>query len=340
MSKKKSTVRQAVRFSLIAAATASVAYTAPAFAQQAPSLDTVVVTGSRIAKRDAIAESPILTVDSAAIETSGFVAVEQFLNTLPQVTPGISSQSNNPSSNGRAFLDLRGLGSNRNLVLIDGRRGMGSTGGGVVDINTIPAALIDRTEIITGGAAAVYGADAIAGVVNFILKKNFEGVQIDGGYNITEEGDGMQWNTDITLGGTFADGRGSAVFNVGYYKRDDLYKGARKFSAQASSATGTFPGGGWTTGVNTPSQAAVDAAFGPGACALTAVVQASSSTPMARCSARACRAVRWMWSVTPAPTAGSRPGSIRTFSPTTSSRITSSCCRWSAGVSSLAPSTR
>lgn len=268
MSIKKSTVRQAVRFSLIAAATASVAYTAPAFAQQAPSLDTVVVTGSRIAKRDAIAESPILTVDSAAIETSGFVAVEQFLNTLPQVTPGISSQSNNPSSNGRAFLDLRGLGSNRNLVLIDGRRGMGSTGGGVVDINTIPAALIDRTEIITGGAAAVYGADAIAGVVNFILKKNFEGVQIDGGYNITEEGDGMQWNTDITLGGTFADGRGSAVFNVGYYKRDDLYKGARKFSAQASSATGTFPGGGWTTGVNTPSQAAVDAAFGPGACAL------------------------------------------------------------------------
>ncbi len=266
---KRPAERRAVRRALLAASAAAVACTAPAFAQQAEaSLDTVVVTGSRIAKRDAIAESPILTVDSSTIEASGFVAVEQFLNTLPQVTPGISSQSNNPSSNGRAFLDLRGLGTNRNLVLIDGRRGMGSTGGGVVDINTIPAALIERTEIITGGAAAVYGADAIAGVVNFIMRKNFEGVQIDGGYNITEEGDGMQWNTDITLGGQFADGRGNAVFNIGYYKRDDLYKGARKFSAQASSSTPTMPGGGWSTGANTPSRAAVDAAFGTGACAL------------------------------------------------------------------------
>ncbi len=98
------------------------------------------------------------------------------MNTIPQIVPGISSQSNNPSSNGRAFIDLRGLGSNRNLVLLDGRRGMGSTAGAVVDVNTIPSALIERVEVISGGAAATYGADAVSGVVNFIMKKSFDGI--------------------------------------------------------------------------------------------------------------------------------------------------------------------
>ncbi|NBP09121.1 MAG: TonB-dependent receptor, partial [Gammaproteobacteria bacterium] len=163
--------------------------------------------------------------------------------------------------------DLRGLGSNRNLVLIDGRRGMGSTSGGVVDINTIPSALIERVEVITGGAGATYGADAVAGVVNFIMKKDFEGVAISSQYRLTEQEDGQEWSSDITLGGKFADGRGSAVFSAGYFKRDDMYKDARTFSAQASSATATFPGGSYTAGANVPSQAAVDAIFGPGKCA-------------------------------------------------------------------------
>lgn len=256
-----SALRRAVRLSLLAAA-ASVAV--PAVAQTG--LDAVVVTGTRIAKRDAIAESPILTVDAEAFDKSGYVAVEQYLNTLPQLVPGISSQSNNPSSNGRAFLDLRGLGANRNLVLIDGRRGMGSTSGGVVDINTIPSALIERVEVISGGAAAVYGADAVAGVVNFIMRKDFEGFEADSNYMITEEDDGMQWSADVTFGGDFADGKGHAVFNASYYKRDDMYKSARPFSAQAGTTTSTMPGGGWSTGANTPSQAAVDAIFGAGAC--------------------------------------------------------------------------
>src|SRR5262245_5579261 len=136
---KGSALRRAIRLSLLPAA-ASTAHSLRAVAQDT-SIEPIIVTGTRIAKRDAVAERPILTVDAEARENSGYVAVEQYLNTLPQLVPGLSSQSNNPSSNGRAFLDLRGLGSNRNLVLIDGRRGMGSTSGGVVDINTIPQAL-------------------------------------------------------------------------------------------------------------------------------------------------------------------------------------------------------
>jgi outer membrane receptor protein involved in Fe transport len=268
-------LRRAVRLTLIAAATSTVGLT-PVYAQdKAEELEMIVVTGSRIAKRDNVAESPILTLDSEAIADSGFVTAEQFLNTLPAVTPALSSQSNNPSSNGRAFIDLRGLGSNRNLVLIDGRRGMGSTGGGVVDVNTIPTALIERVEIITGGAASTYGPDAVAGVVNFIMKKNFEGFAIDSTYRVTDRGDGTEWGTDLTFGGSFADGRGTSVFNASYFNRDSIYKGARGFSAQASSQTGTFPGGSWSPGAmptttapnpNIPTQAAIDAIFGAGKC--------------------------------------------------------------------------
>jgi len=259
-------LRRAVRLTLIAAATSTVGLT-PVYAQdKAEELEMIVVTGSRIAKRDAISESPILTLDAAAIADSGFVTAEQFLNTMPQITPGVSSQSNNPSSNGRAFIDLRGLGSGRNLVLMDGRRPMGSLSGGTVDVNTIPTALIERVEIISGGAAATYGPDAVAGVVNFIMKKSFDGMAIDATYRITDRGDGEEWGSDLTFGGDFADGRGSAVFNMSYFSREAIYKGARGFSAQASSATGTFPGGGWSPGTNTPSQAAVDAAFGANSC--------------------------------------------------------------------------
>ncbi|MCM2310616.1 MAG: TonB-dependent receptor [Steroidobacteraceae bacterium] len=259
-------LRRAVRLTLIAAATSTVGL-APVYAQdKAEELEMIVVTGSRIAKRDNVSESPILTLDAEAIADSGYVTAEQFLNTMPQIVPGISSQSNNPSSNGRAFVDLRGLGSGRNLVLIDGRRPMGSTSGGTVDVNTIPTALIERVEIISGGAASTYGPDAVSGVVNFIMKRSFDGVAVDSTYRITDRGDGEEWGTDITFGGKFADDRGNAVFNASYFSREAIYKGARGFSAQASTTTGTFPGGGWSPGTNTPSQAALDAIFGANTC--------------------------------------------------------------------------
>ena len=250
----------------------TLALVGPVAAQDAKSKskgETVIVTGSRIAKRDNVAESPILTVTSEKLAGSGYVAAEQYLNTLPQIAPGLSSQSNNPSSNGRAFLDLRGLGENRNIVLINGRRGQGATSGGVVDINTIPGALVDRVEIISGGAATTYGADAVSGVINFIMKRKFSGVELDSQYSVTEQNDGKQSTTSLTVGGNFDEGRGNAVFSAGYYKRDGIGKGAREFSKQASSSTGSFPSGSLSFGAATPSQAAVDAAFGAGKCQLT-----------------------------------------------------------------------
>jgi iron complex outermembrane recepter protein len=232
----------------------------------APAPQSVVVTGSRIARIDALAESPIVTVTAEQLQQSGIQTIEQFLNNLPQITAGLSSQSNNPSSNGRAFIDLRGLGSGRNLILINGRRAMGSTGGGTVDTNTIPVSLIERVEVITGGAATTYGADAVSGVINFILKNNFTGFELDAQTRRTERSDGEEKSASVTLGGAFDGGRGSAVFSAGYFTREAIYKGARDFSAQASGATGTFPSGSILVGTNRPTQGVVDGIFGADVC--------------------------------------------------------------------------
>jgi iron complex outermembrane receptor protein len=253
----------------ISASAATFAQTPPAEGEtkdeDSTELEAIEVTGSRISKVDAISESPIYTVDREALIGSGFITVDHFLNTLPQIVPSVSSQSNNPSSNGRAFVDLRGLGAGRNLVLIDGRRPMGQAGGGtIVDTNAIPAALVDKIEIISGGAAATYGADAVSGVVNFIMKKDYEGFALDSQFRETQELDGIERGVSMTAGNQFAGGKGNAVFNFSFFSRDALYKGARGFSAQASSTTGIFPNGGWSTGTNTPSQAAIDAEIGVG----------------------------------------------------------------------------
>jgi iron complex outermembrane recepter protein len=236
-------------------------------ADDSTQLEAIEVTGSRISRVDAIAESPIYTIDAKDLVNSGFITVDHFLNTLPQIVPNISSQSNNPSSNGRAFIDLRGLGPNRNLVLIDGKRPMGQASGGtIVDTNIIPAALVERIEIISGGAAATYGSDAVAGVVNFIMKKDYEGFAIDSQFRETQQKDGIERGVAMTAGNQFSDGKGSAVFNFSYFSRDAMYKDSRDFSGQASTTTGSFPNGSYNPGANVPSQAAVDAMFGAGLC--------------------------------------------------------------------------
>ena len=196
-----------------AVSAASIAATAtPTFAQD--SEDVVVVTGSRIAKQDFTSNSPVVTVGEAQFELTGTVNTESLLNTLPQVVPGLDRTSNNPGG-GIATIDLRGLGTNRTLVLVDGQRIVPSTGGGTVDINNIPTALVKDVEVVTGGASAVYGSDAVAGVVNFILKDDFEGVEASTGYEITERGDAGIFSAQVTVGGNFADDRGNAVFSAG-----------------------------------------------------------------------------------------------------------------------------
>lgn len=216
----------AVRTLLVGGASAIALAMAPAFAQDDAD-DTVVVTGSRIANPTLTGSSPITTVGAVDLSLSNTVNSEQFLNTLPQTVPGFDSSSNNPGI-GEATVSLRGLGATRTLVLVNGRRYVSSNQNpGVVDLNTIPSALVERVDILTGGASATYGSDAMAGVVNFILKDDFEGVELDTSYEISEENDGEIFNTSFTIGGNFDGGRGNAVLNVGYTDRQSILQGDR-----------------------------------------------------------------------------------------------------------------
>ncbi|WP_334163602.1 TonB-dependent receptor plug domain-containing protein, partial [Phenylobacterium sp.] len=201
----------------------AVLVSAPAMAQD---VEEVVVTGSRIVRQDLTSVSPVATVGSAELQASGVVNTENLLNTLPQAVPGVTSTVNN-GSGGAATVNLRGLGANRTLVLVDGKRQTPTTQAGTVDLNLIPPALIDRIEVVTGGASAVYGSDAIAGVVNFIMKKNFEGAEFTAGYTVTDDGDAPIYSVDYTMGANFADGRGNVVLSLGHNKREPLTQGER-----------------------------------------------------------------------------------------------------------------
>lgn len=196
---------------------------------QEETVEEVFVTGSRIARKEFTSNAPVATIGSDQIELTNTINTESLLNTLPQTVPGLDRTSNNPG-NGTATVDLRGLGTNRTLVLIDGTRAVPTTQGGTVDINTIPNALIEDVEVLTGGASAVYGSDAVAGVVNFILKKDFEGAAVNLSHEVTEEGDAGVTSADITLGANFADDRGNIAFNFAVTDRDDLFQGDRDFA--------------------------------------------------------------------------------------------------------------
>ncbi|HVY82267.1 MAG TPA: TonB-dependent receptor [Steroidobacteraceae bacterium] len=248
------------------------AATIPAYGQdqdsQPAETQTVIVTGSRIVRQDYEANSPLATVSKEALTHNADVTLETALNNLPQIVAGGTTTTNNPGNNGQANIDLRGLGANRNLVLVDGRRPMVSANDLTVDLNTIPAALIDSVEVITGGAGAVYGADAVAGVVNIKLKHNFEGFNLSSTYSDSTRRDSQEYNVSAVLGGNFADNRGNAVFAFDRTSRESLLKGQRDFSVLATSTTTNPPQGvlRWNgaAGGNTANpvpQAAVDAVF-------------------------------------------------------------------------------
>ena len=257
-------VARAVRMALFAAGAAGAGMYAPGALAQDPQLEQIVVTGSRIARQDFIANSPIASVSQEQIVGNADVTLDTFLNTLPQVNPAGGTTSNNPGNNGQSNIDLRGLGSNRNIVLIDGRRPMVSANDLTVDLNTIPAAMIESIEVITGGAGATYGADAISGAVNIRLKKNFEGADIRGTYsNATDSGDGEETSYSFVVGGLFNEGRGHALLGYENASREAITKGAREFSAFATSTTGTPPQGVLRWAASNPvSLAAVQQVFG------------------------------------------------------------------------------
>ncbi len=226
-----------------------------AFAQDAAPADdaatddanVIVVTGSLISNPNLVQANPVNVTTADTIELKQSNTAEDVLREIPGVVPNIGSAVNN-GNNGASYVDLRGLGANRNVVLLDGNRIVPGDLQGRVDLNNIPLALISRVDAQTGAAVTVYGADAITGVVNFITKKDFAGVDFSAGYQITEKGDGGYFRTDLTVGANFDDGKGNAVLSIGYQKSDPVYQGDRDFSIFGiDSFTGTLGGSG--TGV-------------------------------------------------------------------------------------------
>jgi len=218
-------------------------------------LEEVVVTGSRLARGNDVSPSPVTTVDAAEIEARGTIRVEDMLNVLPQVSPSETSSKANEAT-GTATVDLRGLGAERTLVLVNGRRlPMGSPIAPAADLNQVPSQLVERVEVLTGGASAVYGADAVAGVVNFILKDDFEGIEVDlqyGGYQTGNENDnaeavlrefnqpvpgstydGESYNVSIMAGVNADEDRGNITAYFTYRKQDEVLQGERIGSACA-----------------------------------------------------------------------------------------------------------
>jgi outer membrane receptor protein involved in Fe transport len=237
---------------LLGLASAPLLAVAPAVAQQAPQTeegDVVVVTGTRIAREGLVSSSPIQTVDSDELARQQPVDVEDVLRDMPQFLPGNGGQVNNGSS-GTSTLDLRGLTTPRTLPLIDGKRMVGFDPNGLFDVTAVPLALLERVDVVTGGASAVYGSDAIAGVVNFILNDDFQGAQFDATYSITDHGDGEVDSYQGTLGAGFDDGRGNVVLSLGYLNKEPVYQ--------------TRPPGSSTPGASTTTNpSAIDSASGP-----------------------------------------------------------------------------
>jgi outer membrane receptor protein involved in Fe transport len=222
----------------------------------------VVVTGSRISRRDYDSTSPIVTLGEESIAKSGEVNIEATLNQMPQFVQG-QTQSNigAVAAGGRASLNLRGLGETRNLVLLDGRRLPLSNAFGVVDVNLIPQSILEGVETISGGASAVYGSDAMSGVVNFKTRRSFRGIQLDARQGMSSRGDAKTTDASILTGFSIADDRGDVLLSAGYTDRDSLFGSARDFYQlgvlSSFVGTGTFV----PSATNLPAQAAVNGVF-------------------------------------------------------------------------------
>jgi outer membrane receptor protein involved in Fe transport len=278
----KHTVRERLLAStMIGGATLMALSAVPAFAADQPTqtVQEVVVTGSRIPHPGLTSVSPLTTVGSQDIKLQGVQNVEDLINSLPQAFADFGAMESNGAS-GTATVNLRGLGDKRTLVLIDGKRLQpGDPGLPVADLNFIPSALVDRVDIVTGGASAVYGSDAVAGVVNFIMKKDFEGLRIDVQYGFDQHDqhnslirkdvantfalsgrvvaiphgnitDGTRIQTTIVGGANSGDGNGNVTFYFNYQHTDPVLEKSRDFTAcstETASSTFQFCGGSSTS---------------------------------------------------------------------------------------------
>src|SRR3954471_15327858 len=192
-------------------------------AQPAEEAPAIVVTGTLIRNPNLLSSAPVAVVGQDELQLRQTNTAEEVLRDLPGAVPSIGSAVNN-GNGGSAYADLRGLGNFRNLVLLDGQRIVPSSVVGRVDLNNIPLALVERVDTLTGGAAVTYGADAVSGVVNFITRRDFAGVEMAASEQITEQGDGNVFRADATIGANFDDGRGNVVLSLGYQHADPVYQ--------------------------------------------------------------------------------------------------------------------
>jgi outer membrane receptor protein involved in Fe transport len=231
--KKKSLLTGA---SVLAAAAAALSGV-PAMAQDAEEEEAIVVTGTRLVRQDFEAISPITTVGSEQLELTATLTTDSLLNELPQIVPGNTRTSNNAAGEAFATVDLRGLGVQRTLVLVNGERYPASSTTGAVDLNTIPTSLISRIEVVTGGASAVYGSDAVAGVVNFVLKDDYEGAEVNLTYGAElETGNAAEFEINGLVGGNFANGRGNMTAYASYYNREGVFQSEYDYSRVSAAA--------------------------------------------------------------------------------------------------------
>ncbi|MGH8157156.1 MAG: TonB-dependent receptor plug domain-containing protein [Rhodanobacter sp.] len=206
--------------------------TTPPDQQKAKSLQTVVVTGSLIRRVDLETSNPVVTIDRAQIEATGKMTLGDLVQQLPAMTGGaVNPQVNNGGGTGGTAINLRGLGSVRTLILVDGQRVLNT------DPNSIPANMIERIEVLTDGASATYGSDAIGGVVNFILRHDYQGAQFTANVGESDHNDGDQSGYSFTFGQT--SDKGSIMGGIEYNKQDGVEAGNRKFSKNSVSIYGT-----------------------------------------------------------------------------------------------------
>lgn len=220
----------------------------PAFAQDEEGAEAegglIVVTGSRIASPTAESAAPLQILDDVAIDDAGITNVQELLLENPVFGTPALSRTNSAfltSGTGVATVDLRDLGSARTLVLVNGRRVVaGVANSSIVDLNVIPTQFIQRIDVLTGGASSLYGSDAIAGVVNFVYKKDFEGIEANGQIGMTEEGDDLRYQINTTMGSNFADGRGNIMVHMGYSNEEGVLSRQRANTFTDDADTATF----------------------------------------------------------------------------------------------------
>ena len=223
--------------------------------------DDIVVTGSLIRRPNDSSASPITSVTDAAIRETGAVNVVDAINQIPSFTTSGNSSTGGQGQGGRSTVNLHGLGSNRNLVLLDGRRLPVSDINGNVDINILPDAILGGLDVITGGASAVYGSDAISGVVNFKTVRSLQGFRADAQTGISERGDAFRFNGSLAFGTKFAEDRGNVIAAFSYAQSDPVKGNTRPFfydkTPSSFIGTGTFV----PSATNAPSAAAVNGVF-------------------------------------------------------------------------------